>query len=132
MEISEHLNIPDIEKENLNLLAEIIYGLTDGKANLQVVGGAISKPWPRKDIDLVIEMQSEKGNTELIKAQKSVIRLEKLVELVEDASDGYFTKGQTRDPEIDRYVQSGDNILQHTGSVAVIPQKGTNIELIRI
>lgn len=132
MEISEHLNIPDVEKENINLLAEIIYGLTNGKANLEVVGGVISKPWPRKDIDLVIKMPKETGATELIRAQKSITRLEKLVGLVEEVSDGYFSRGSTRDPEIDRYVQSGDDILQHTGSVTVIPSSGTDIELIRV
>ena len=42
-ELTESLQIPELEKENIELLAEIIYGLTDGEAELNVVGGGSRK-----------------------------------------------------------------------------------------
>ena len=96
-----------------------------------LLGGAVENKWPRKDIDMVIKMPKESGKNELIRAGISTKKLERLVDNICRVSNNYFLRGVTREPEIDRYVEV-PGVLQHTGSVIVIPSRGTQIELIRV
>lgn len=131
MEISENLNIPNIEKENIDRLASILYGLLGENLYLEVVGGAVTKKWPRKDIDIVFGVDFKNGRTELEKAENSLINTISIVSEVEEVSNGYFQMGKVQKPYRDHQYDD-DDILSHSGSVELIPQSGTTIELVQV
>lgn len=104
MEITA-LSIPETDRENVQILSNLLVSAgRDIGHDIEVamVGGATSKPWPRKDIDLLCTLNDLRGmlhGTELEKANE--------------------------DPEF-----QNPDILAHRGAIRVRSSSGVPIEII--
>lgn len=131
----DNLQIPELEKKNVKQLRTLLDKAASDlqhKIKTSVVGGTISKPWPRKDIDLlcsILDLQNiqVKGSrqeraTESLGILEQILRKAigddeefKIQEIVKP-----FPVGEFRNP----------NILEHYGTIVVQPINGSLIELI--
>lgn len=93
-----------------------------------VVGGIFTKEPPRKDIDTVLILDTDKsGPTEMVRAKKGFRVLEDIVKAASKNSGFRITR--KIEPLLDESFDS-ENILRHEGSITVTPPKGTPIEVI--
>lgn len=129
------LNPEDIENlKNVSDKLERILREEAMEGSLLVVGGAIDKPMPRKDIDLAVYIKPnwKKGNvmTELEKAQKSYIALKSIAEDIVKAIPGMQMGEQIEPALMEDGSQESHNKLKTQGSVQLRPEKGIPLELI--
>jgi len=136
MEIHD-LPVPDHEKQNLsNLISKIQTVLKDRdiEAKIDVVGGATSKPWPRKDIDIAVTFvggdieNRSRYPDELTYAEAEFNLFRGIVEQAVSQLP-QMSLGQIIEPSIDEEFESR-SILKHNGSIAVNTDT-VPIELVR-
>lgn len=131
----ENLQIPELERQNLK---ELFTRLKDSAERskytieTEVVGGAVKKAWPRKDIDVrcVVEgpmLEMPKNLPALMRARFYFGILEDIVQgAIKDSR--FEIEKETKpyeDPEF-----NDPNILFFDGSIVVKPKEGTKIELL--
>jgi|GEM_PF-3636841 len=133
MEIG-NLTIPDTEKENVQNLKQYLEIAAKGfghNVNINVVGGAVTKEWPRKDIDLtlsILDLKNKLKGNALDKAEYSFLEMEKIVREVIESKSGYRII-ETIKPYLDHEYEDPE-IVAHNGSIVVSPRTGTPIEII--
>lgn len=131
----DNLQIPELERQNLK---ELINRLEESaerqryKINTEIVGGAVQKEWPRKDIDLVCKtsgpmLEGPQNSTSLSRAKFFLGVLEDIVRGA--VSSSQFEIVEVKKPYEDREFNDM-NILAHDGSIVIKPGTGTQIELI--
>lgn len=129
----EELRIPESEKGNLKRLLSAlkIAGEESGyDIKTQIVGGAVTKPWPRKDVDITIKTGKKGiGETELDRAIDEFKTLSEIAKRVTEI-DKSFTISHMIEPAMDEEFDS-PNILKFDGVIQIQPENGTQIELIR-
>ncbi len=128
----------EIPKQELNNLAILSKGLKKiDKVTLYLVGGALTKPWPRKDIDVAVVYERDPNGVS--RENKSHYQFcsddyQALLETVEKflQSNKSWSIVNTIEPERDYEFGNQDSILRHDGSVVLQPNHGTPIELVHI
>lgn len=131
----ESLRIPAKEKENirqLRLLLESAAKELKHQLETEVVGGVVTKEWPRKDIDMscrILDIMGETkgmGNFEI--ATKSLGILEEISRKALAGRSDFRIRQVVNPYQDNRY--DDPNILEHNGSIVVQPRHGVSIELI--
>ena len=123
------------DQANVNRLIELFEEVmkSEGKSGKLVgVGGALTKPMPRPDIDLVVVLQdagSSPTTNTYEEAKQSLSQLESLVKEIVNREPG-FKIGERLEPEIDKEFGDNPNFLRHGGSIKLIPNKGVPMELL--
>lgn len=129
----ENLSIPENEKSNIERFFRALKkaGQESGyDVETEVVGGTLSKPWPRKDIDVIVKTGKRgEGITELERAKDEFGTLSDLVKMAVKIDIG-FKIDEEIEPAMDEEFGS-PGILKFNGVIRVKPEKGTLIELIR-
>lgn len=133
MEITA-LSIPETDRENVQILSDLL--VNAGRSlghdlDVVMVGGATSKPWPRKDIDLLCTLKDLRGKlngTELEKASMEQFELLEVARKALEMGDG-FELDDVVPPYEDHEFQN-PNILSHRGVIRIRPQSGVLIEII--
>jgi hypothetical protein len=134
MEI-QNLPIPDLEKQNIKVLVDLLQNEAEHlrhKIQTEVVGGVITKEWPRKDIDLTFKILDIKGKlqgTAMERTKKSFSEMEKIVHGA--VRDGTYKIIKTTNPYLDHEFENPE-IVAHDGSIVVMPLDGTLIEIINL
>ena len=128
----ESLQIPDIEKQNIKELT----GLLEKAAHelkydieTQLIGGVIKKEWPRKDIDLLVDIRNVlpyKKKSEQVEGKFNIL---KTIVTKALAGNSKFKIGISISPYPDPQLDDSE-ILAHNGSVMIKPSEGTLIELV--
>lgn len=127
-----NLLIPDKEKENIDDLTKLLNKTaTELKYNIttEVVGGVLTKEWPRKDIDILVNIQNS------VKYQKMSDQVGEsfkiLGKIVNTALRGNsrFKIDHSINPYEDPEFGNAEMII-HNGSILVVPSEGVPIELI--
>ena len=131
---TEKLNIPENESKNIRELFSALKkaGQEKGfKVETEVVGGVLSKPWPRKDIDATFRVlgYKGKGSTGLECAKDEFKNLSETVKRATEINQD-FSIVKEMEPAMDEEFGS-PNILKFDGSIQIRPKTGTIIELIR-
>ena len=129
----EGLPIPEDEKNNLRKFLRVLKNAGNESGydvETEVVGGAVNKPWPRKDIDVTVKTGKRgKGETELDRARDEFETLSKIAKKAIEI-DGDFSIDKVIEPAMDEEFGSPD-IMKFDGVVQILPKKGARIELIR-
>jgi len=129
----ENLRIPEDEKGNIVRLVGALKkaGLELGyDIETEVVGGALNKPWPRKDIDITVKTGKKgKGETALDRANDEFNTLSEIAKKATEI-DEHFSISTAIKPAMDEEFDS-PNILKFDGLIRIKPKMGTQIELIR-
>lgn len=130
-----------VDRDNLQTLNKLFKEIMRdkrGEGNLFVVGGTITKPLPRKDIDIAVVFEPTSNDTigetqstpyrralEDFKIFKDIIK-----EMIEKS--GFKIKRIIiTEPSFDEEFES-ESILKHDGSITVVPEIGTPLEFLRI
>jgi len=95
------------------------------------VGGILTKPAPRKDIDCVIllNMNGNRSDTQYDIATKRMNILEPVVRGIEKESDGFFKISEIVEPKIDHMHEDMGYTIDD-GDIQIQPKDGTLIDLI--
>lgn len=106
------------------------------KGSLYAVGGSITKPPPRPDIDLVIRFDendsTQQGETHIQRAERSHAKLKAFLEdFVAKNPDFQIDEEKSVQPAIDEEFGS-PNILKHEGSVVLKGRSGTPLEFVNL
>ena len=129
----EGLPIPENEKNNIKRLFGALKdaGRQSGyNVETEVVGGALSKPWPRKDIDVTVKTgKMGKGETELDRAKDEFKTLSEIAKRATEIDKNFVVREEI-EPAMDEEFGS-PGILKFDGVIRIQPKKGTQIELIR-
>ena len=132
--------LPDADRSNLQRIIELFGQVTQElgrSASLIAVGGTLTKPLPRKDIDLLVIF--DKSDSDPKKQdypdyhQFAVADFQILNGLISGivAADPSFTIKEIIEPAIDEEFQN-PSILKHDGSISLKSQSGAELEFIRI
>ncbi|MGA3292006.1 MAG: hypothetical protein ABSC49_02545 [Candidatus Microgenomates bacterium] len=131
----ESLSIPEKEKQNVKELMALMEKSANDLQHrivLEIVGGAVTKEWPRKDIDLachIVDLGDVEGEHPLERSNRFFSVLEDIVHDAVEKSGGFAIVNTTH-PYVD-HQQGGEDIMEHNGSIIVKPiPKGTPIEVI--
>lgn len=102
---------------------------------LLVVGGILSKPHPRPDIDIVlllgdVNVAHDKKETDLIRSNRSFEITRKVISGILDKNPT-FSEEYSYEPEIDPEFDS-ENILRNQGRIKIKPATGTPLEFVNL
>lgn len=128
-----NLSIPDLDKENIKVLGNLLQESANElnhEIKIEIVGGAVKKQWPRKDIDVSLTISDLKGKlkgTAIERAEKTFSVMEEIVHNA--VRKGAFRIAETTRPYLDHEFES-PAIVAHDGSIVVMPLSGTLIEII--
>ena len=129
----EELQIPEEEKGNIKRLFSALKraGQESGyDIETELVGGTVNKPWPRKDIDITVQIgKAGSGKTELDRARDVFGTLSEIAKRAAEI-DRHFSVSKVVEPAMDEEFDS-PNILKFDGVIEIQPENGTRIELIR-
>lgn len=127
---------PRQDVENLDKLYTFFEELSKQKnlgISLMIVGGSLTKPFPRKDIDILAFFEKDKDFPEIdfdsrhFEYSKAVFqRFRNLVDEIRKQND---VEMEYRQPALDEEF-AGSDILKHDGSIIVKFKRGTPIELV--
>lgn len=131
--------LPIVDQKNLKKISRLFQEalIKDGRRGaLVVVGGTIDKPFPRKDIDVLMILQQDprdpkKGSdSEFDFAQKDFQIFKKLIRTMISNDLSLIVK-EENEPAIDEEFNS-PGILKHDGSIVLQgPDKSLPVELVR-
>lgn len=131
--------IPETEARDLERIGQL---MAEGMRERQlegamfVVGGSITKPWPRKDIDALLIFEDNNHLPKLesypTRYRYSMADFELLRGLVKEITtkDPQFEITDMIEPAIDEEFRS-ESILKHDGSITLKTENGTPIEIVR-
>lgn len=126
-----------IDKNHLEILSrdfEKFLKVEGKKGALFLVGGILTKPLPRKDVDIAVVIENEENDkfpkTSYTEAMDQFLFLQKIVNII-ILENKLFRMGKVIFPCIDEEFGS-ESILKHTGSIEIKPEKGTPIELANV
>ncbi|KKR70344.1 MAG: hypothetical protein UU12_C0023G0017 [Candidatus Woesebacteria bacterium GW2011_GWA2_40_7b] len=128
----EYLQIPENEKNNVDELVSLLKkSAVELKYTIKtkVVGGVVTKKWPRKDIDIVVDIQNK--NRYQKNSERVVASFKILTEITDRAlrENSRFKIDHSINPHPD--PQLGDpEILIHLGTVIIKSMDGVPIELL--
>lgn len=128
------LFMPDGEKKNIELFmsallrcaTELGYSL-----DITIVGGATTKPWPRKDIDLLCKLYGitkESSETQEDFAQRELTILYQIAEHATSNNENFA--GITVAPPLRHRDFDQPDILISRGSIKITQKSGIDIEMI--
>jgi coenzyme F420-reducing hydrogenase alpha subunit len=95
------------------------------------VGGVLTKPAPRKDIDLVamMNMNWERADTQYDAATRNMNILTPIVRDIETESEGFFRIEKIVEPRID-HMHEELGITLDDGDIQIQPRDGTLIDVV--
>ncbi len=108
-----------------NLLEQGFHGAIVG------VGGVLTKPAPRKDIDLVVmlNMNDEPSDTQYSTSTKRMDVLVPVVKRIEEESKGFFRVSEVVEPKINHDFEALGLTIDD-GDIQIQPKDGTLIDVI--
>lgn len=130
------LAIPEIEIKNISKFFSAMEKASKElhkKARLEVVGGVLDKPWPRKDIDITVEIEGLNRQLRGSRIDEARTELKEITELVKRASeiDGDFRDYKVKPPYLIHEFEDDPNMLEFDGSIEITPKVGTVLEVMR-
>lgn len=122
---AQNTELPEIDRRNLQILKDL-FNKVDRK--IVLVGGAAKHGGQRKDLDVVVLMPELGECSSVSESERRLnIFMSELSRIVEDSNE-YLKIGQITNPHCN---DNGiEKFADHQGSVVVLPQKGTQIELL--
>lgn len=134
--------IPEADKNHLESLANNFRELMkeQGRSgSLVIVGGSITKPWPRKDIDILLlrnqsPLDIPRGNRTIYKYTLAEYEeLKNIIEKITTNTDLKIDNEHSVEPLIDEEFGS-ETILRHNGNIVIKSDtnKGIPIEFVNL
>lgn len=131
--------LPDVDRKNILRIGELFEKAMKEigrEGALLAVGGTLTKPLPRKDIDILVVLEPGSSDPEqskeatLYRRALAEFRILRGVIRTITREDPRFTIKKTIRPEIDE-LYGTESILKHDGSITVQPKAGVPIEFMR-
>jgi len=129
------------DRENLKRVASVIEEVLKEQnitGNLYVVGGSITKPNPRPDIDLVLRLNktpNDEKDPTITQFDRAIMTWTQLQEILKKVTekDPTFAIDQKKSfhPSINKEF-GNPSILEHDGSVGLKPETGAIIEFVNV
>lgn len=128
--------LPDADRENLRMISQLFeeeMRSRGTKGVLLAVGGTLTKPLPRKDIDLAIGLEETKdfrhdrfeNDLQFIREQFNF--MEQIMRAIAERV-GFDVK-ETVEPSLDEEFQS-PNILKHMGKITIGKEGSVPIDIV--
>jgi len=129
-----NLLIPDQEKKNIKHLINLLERASQSLGHSlesEVVGGVTSKPWPRKDIDIVCTILDLNGKLKGTRLDRANQQLNVLINITNEAIsyDNKFSVDKIIRPYEDHQF-SDPEILAFGGVIRLNSRNGVQIEII--